>query len=443
MTSEGPVIDAEPRPIDTKGSSTPTDPSWDRRTTVAITVLLLVMVVNYMDRAVLAVLLEPIGRDLNLSDSALGLLAGLPFAILYALAGVPFARVADIGNRKILIALSVALWSIATAVCGLATGLLSLFLMRIMVGIGEGAGTPAIHSVMTDQVRLSKRSFAAGLLVFAGILGGALGYVLGGTLAGRFGWRTAFASVGAPGLLVALLILNFVPESRPAPRWPRWDEIAGVKARSVALRLIRLRSFRLLVAAFTLSYGVQNGITQWLAVYLAREFGRSIGEIGATLGVVLLLPTAAGSMLGGILGGVLSRRLGTGWLLLIAAWCCLAMFLAYLAFVMAGQWVAALTALGVSSLLAGIYLGPVFAAIYALGRSSDRATVVALVALFTNVIGLGLAPLLVGTMSDQLAVWLGVESLKYAMGTLTTLLLPASALFFLAARRLVDDSSNE
>lgn len=408
-----------------------------------MTVLLLVMVFNYMDRAVITVLLEPIGRDLGLSDSALGLLAGLPFAILYALAGVPFARVADIGDRRLLIAASVALWSLATAACGLATGLWSLFLMRVLVGVGEGAGTPAIHSAMTDHVPMSRRSLAAGLFVLAGMTGGMLGFMLGGVLAEAYGWRWAFVLVGAPGLAVALLVLRFVPELRQAPRWPCWDEVAGTEARATFRRLWRLPTFRLLVPAFTLSYGVGNAVSSWSAVYLAREFGRDIGEIGAMLGLVALAPAAAASVLGGVLGGQLGRRYGTGWLLRIPAWSCLALLPCYLAFVFLGSWTQILAALGLGSFAAGLYMGPVFAAIYSLARSSDRATVVAMVALFTNVIGLGLSPLAVGLLSDQLVGTFGHDSLRYSIAAVTTLLFPAAALFFLAARHIERDSSHE
>jgi MFS family permease len=166
-------------------------------------VIFLVMVFNYMDRAILSVLLEPISRDLHLNDAALGLLAGLPFAVLYALVGVPFARVADVGNRRLLIAGSVAVWSVATAACGLATGFASLFMLRVLVGIGEGAGTPAAHSALADNVSTSQRALAASLFTLAATVGGFLGYALGGVLAGEFGWRFAFIAIGAPGVLVA------------------------------------------------------------------------------------------------------------------------------------------------------------------------------------------------------------------------------------------------
>lgn len=414
-----------------------------RHRTMVVTVLLMVMIVNYMDRAVITVLLEPIGKDLGLSDSTLGLLAGLPFAILYAFAGIPFARVADYGDRRLLIAAAVALWSIATAACGLATGLWLLFLMRVFVGIGEGAGTPAFHSAMIDHLPQSRRSLAAGLFALAGILGGMLGLMLGGVWAETFGWRWAFVFVGAPGLVIALLVLRFVPELRQSPRWPSWSEIVGAEARAVIGRLWRTPTFRLLVPAFTLSYGVGNAVSAWSAVFLARTFGRNIAEIGTMLGLVMMLPAAIGSVLGGSLGGLLSGRGGIGWLLRVPALSCLAMLTCFLAFAFLGSWTQSLVALAMAAFAQGLYMGPVFAAIYSLARSSNRATVVASVALFTNVIGLGLSPLAVGLLSDWLASHLGARSLQYALAGITTLLLPAAALFFLAARRLHLDSTNE
>lgn len=426
--------------VDLVGAETSKLP-WRRHPAAVMTALFVVMVFNYMDRAVMTVLLEPIGRDLGLADSALGLLAGLPFAVLYALIGLPFARVADVANRKILIATAVAVWSVATVACGMATGFASLFLMRVMVGVGEGVGTPATHSAMSDNVPVTLRSMAAGLFVVAATLGALLGYVLGGVLSEYFGWRVAFAVVGAPGLLVALLVLWLVPETRPAPRLPRLAEVFGSEARYVIGRLWRLPTFKFLVAGFTLSYFVQMGIAQWTPVFVSRQIGLSGAEIGVGIGVMSSVPMAVAGVIGGMIGGALAKR-NIAWLLRLPGVACLLLFPACISFVLAPNWDQMLWATAAIYFLSGIYMGPLFAAIYSIARSDNRATVVALVAIFTNIIGAGLGPFVIGLTSDLLVPIYGADSLKYALAGVATLLLPAALFFILAAPKLAADSQH-
>jgi predicted MFS family arabinose efflux permease len=414
-----------------------------RGTTLAVAVVLAAMAVNYMDRAIMAVLLEPIGSDLGLPDSALGLLAGLPFALFYALVGVPFARVADVWDRRKLIAFAVAAWSLATVACGLATGLFSLFVMRMLVGIGEGAGTPALHSCLVDLISPAYRPMAAGLFVLVGIIGGLLGFASGGILNDLFGWRMAFVMVGLPGVLVALLVWWLVPEHRAAPRWPSRSEVLGQEAREVFLRLWALRSFRFLVVGFTLAYAAQNGIGQWAVVFVSREHGRSVSEVGPIIGVVVLVPAAVASIVGGALGMQLSRRFGIGWLLGLPALACVLSLPGYLLFVYAAEWATAIVALIWASLAGSTMMAPIFAAIYAIARSSNRATVVALVAIFTNIFGLGAGPLIVGVASDGLAA-AGIEnSLAHAMALSALLTVPGVVCLALGARDLGRDVSGE
>ena len=412
------------------------------RTAGVVIAIFLVMVFNYMDRTVLAVLLEPISRDLQLNDAALGLLAGLPFAVLYALVGVPFARVADVGNRRFLIAGSVAVWSVATAACGLATGFASLFMLRVLVGIGEGAGTPAAHSALADNVSTSQRALAASLFTLAATVGGFLGYALGGVLAGEFGWRFAFIAIGAPGVLVAALVLWLLPEKRVAPRWPSNAELFGSEALAVLGRLWRLPSFRLLVIGFTALYFVQMAVGQWAIVYLARETGKSIGEIGIAFGFVSAIPMAIGSVIGGTLGGMLAKR-DSGWLLRLPGICAMLMAPGYALFLMTSDWNVAIVAMGGVSFISGVYLGPMFAAMYTIAPSSERATAVALVAVFTNIIGAGLGPFIVGVLSSLLTPVFDADALKLSLLASLVLFVPAVACFMLGSAHLPKDASHD
>jgi predicted MFS family arabinose efflux permease len=407
---------------------------------LVIPTIFIVTVFNYMDRAVLSILLEDIGRDLNLSDTQLGLLSSLPFALLYALVGLPFARVADVWNRKILIALAVAGWSIATAACGLAAGFWSLFLLRLCVGIGEGAGTPATHSVLAEFSGVHKRSLAASTLTLAAAVGGFVGLAGGGYFLDQFGWRLAFILIGLPGLLVGGLVLVFLPETRANPRLPTSSEVFGQKLGEVLKRQFAFKSYRLLLAGFVLIYFVQTGVMSWLAVYLMRSFSLPATEVGVILGAVSALSMGLGSILGGIVGSRLAA-LNPSWLLGLPAILALAMFPCLLAVLMLSPGLAMYAAIAVYSLIIGAAFGPLFAAQYALSTTANRATVVALTAIFTNVLGYGLGALVIGGVSDLLAS-VGVEqSLRTSMIMASFLFIPGAALFALGARKMADDLS--
>ncbi|MCW5647610.1 MAG: MFS transporter, partial [Sphingopyxis sp.] len=200
------------------------------QTRTMLWLLLIVYIFNFLDRQIVNILAEPIKADLGLSDTQLGLLAGPAFAVFYALLGIPIARYADKEgtNRVRLIALALAVWSAMTAICGLAQNFVQLLLARIGVGIGEAGCTPAAHSLITDSVPAEKRSSAIAFYGLGVPIGSLLGLVIGGIVNDLYGWRIALMMVGAPGLLLALIVLFVMRE----PRHSRSDE-ALATARAV------------------------------------------------------------------------------------------------------------------------------------------------------------------------------------------------------------------
>lgn len=167
---------------------------------------------NFLDRQLLAILLQPIKEDLQISDTALGFLTGFAFAVFYTFAGLPLARLADRWVRRSLIAISIATWSIMTAASGLARGFTELALARIGVGIGEAGATPPAHSLLSDYFPPGKRATVLAMYACGVPVGSGLGYWLGGWINDTFGWRMAFVAVGLPGVLVALLVRLTVRE---------------------------------------------------------------------------------------------------------------------------------------------------------------------------------------------------------------------------------------
>src|SRR5690606_27150646 len=206
--NEKPALAAGP------GSPLAHGPSAQTRTMLWI--LLVVYIFNFLDRQIVNILAEPIKTSLRLSDTQLGLLAGPAFAVFYALLGIPIARHADKEgtNRVRLIAAALAIWSAMTAVCGLAQNFVQLLLARIGVGVGEAGCTPAAHSLITDSVPAEKRSSAIAFYGLGVPVGSLLGLILGGVVNDLYGWRIALMLVGAPGLLLALIVLIFMREPR-------------------------------------------------------------------------------------------------------------------------------------------------------------------------------------------------------------------------------------
>jgi len=180
-------------------------------------VLFVVYIFNFIDRQILAILLQPIKEDLQISDTALGFLTGFAFAVFYAFAGLPLARVADRWVRRSLIALSLVTWSVMTAASGLARGFADLALARVGVGVGEAGCTPSAHSLLSDYFPPEKRATVLALYACGVPVGVGLGYWLGGWINDAFGWRAAFFVVGLPGVLMALLVRLTVQEPRRGP----------------------------------------------------------------------------------------------------------------------------------------------------------------------------------------------------------------------------------
>ena len=273
----------------------------------AVTVLTLMNLLNYLDRWVPAAVKDLFKQDLDLSDAETSL-PFTAFVIVYMLASPIFGGLADRAPRRLLIALGVALWSLATAAAALATGFWSLFFARALVGVGEAAYATIAPSLIADFYPPARRNRILTIFYVAIPVGSALGFTLGGVVGARWGWQAAFLVAGLPGLLAAggaLLIREPVrgafedPEARQAqpPRWPE------------ALRLMfSSRLYVCAVAGYTLVTFATGGMADWFAVFLSRRHGLSVAEAGSAIGTV----TVVGGLLGTALGGLLADRL-RGW----------------------------------------------------------------------------------------------------------------------------------
>jgi len=248
---------------------------------------MLVYASNFLDRQILGILLQPIKTDLGLSDTQLGLLSGIGFALFYVTMGIPLARWADKHNRVSLLSVCIALWSAMTALSGAATNFLQLGLARIGVGIGEAGCTPAAHSIIADYFKSEERVRAMAFYSAGASIGVFLGYLLGGWVNQFYGWRVTFFVVGAPGLLLALIVRFTLRE--PPRGHSENSKTAASTIPTVTEALSYLwgqNSFRHLALGTGLLTLSSYGGATWFPAFLMRSYGMSTGELGTWLALI-------------------------------------------------------------------------------------------------------------------------------------------------------------
>jgi predicted MFS family arabinose efflux permease len=403
--------------------------------------LLVVYVFNFIDRQILAILAEPIKRDLGLSDTQIGILSGAAFGILYATLGIPIARLADRHSRVTIISVCLLLWSLMTALCGLAQNYWQLLLARIGVGVGEAGGSPPSHSLIADYFPPENRASALGIYALGIPLGILFGNLAGGWINEFFGWRNAFFVVGIPGILLALALRLTVREPRRDQPGRRQLDEPQVPFRQVVRTMLNFRSFRHLSLGAATQAFVGYGLIAWMPPFLMRAHGMSSGEVGTALGLIIGLGGGAGTILGGIICDRLASR-DVRWYMWLPA----GAFLAALPFIAATllttylAWSLAIFLL--PCFLINLYTGPTFAIVQTLAPPDMRAAASALLLFIINIIGLVLGPTMVGFLSDLLQVGLqlsDIDSLRYAMCICALVYAISFCNYLFAARSLAAD----
>jgi len=380
----------------------------------ALGVLTVVYSFNFIDRQLLAILQEPIKAELGLSDGQLGLLTGFAFAVFYVTAGIPIARWADHANRRNIVALSLAVWSGMTAISGLVQNYWQLLAARIGVGVGEAGGSPPSHSMISDIFPAHQRASALGFYSMGVNFGILFGFLLGGWLNEFFGWRVAFLVVGAPGILLAVVV-----------RWTMAEPVRGLVDNRTASAdsnsfsdvlavLWNCRSFRHIALGAALNAFVSYSISNWTASFMIRSHGMSTGELGTWLALIMGFGGAVGVLCGGLVADRLAPRDQRWyvWLPTLAGLIALP-FIGFV-YVAEGPYTALLLMV-VPAVMSNVYLGNAIATTHGLVGLRMRAMSSAILFLILNIIGLGAGPWTVGMVSDYLAPAFGDESLRMAM----------------------------
>jgi MFS family permease len=389
-----------------------------------LTVLLVLQAFNGVDAIALGLVLQNIKLDLSLSDTQLGLLSGIAFALFYSVMGMPIARWADRGNRVAIISLTAGLWSIMMALCGKATNFTQLLLIRAGLAVGESGCMPPAQSLIADYFSRSERPRALAVFLLGGSVSTLIGYFLAGWLSELYGWRMMFLMLGLPGLVPAILAWLTLKE----PRRRMQTTSPGIESRGhavipasyqpsirhVCTTLLTKRTFRHIILCFSVMTFFGSGILQWQPAFLIRSYGLKTGELGTWFAVIY----GFGSMLGTYVGGELASRLATNneRLQLRATalvYSCFSIISALIYIVPNYHLAFALMAL--AAVAGSAANGPLFATIQAIVPDRMRAVAIATIYLFANLIGWGIGPLAAGALSDLLRPWAGEESLRYAL----------------------------
>lgn len=422
-------------------SAGPVTPATPLQKTFALVILMAIGSINYVDRQLLSLLIEPVRQDIPLSDTAFGLLTGLFFALFYASMGVPVAMLADRINRVKLVAVACTMWSVCTGLCGFAQNFWQLALARFGVGVGEAGGTAPSLSILSDYFKPEQRPAIIGLYTVNGPIGVFIGISLGGFIAAQYGWRMAFFTVAILGIALAPILWLVVREPLRGATEAAAPSSAHEKAPSLlsTIRIfLMLPTLRLLLPASGLLAFVSYGLLNWIPAFLMRENGMALEQLALWFG------PAAGVCMGlGIWGGGAIVNIGVKKSLTAYAWApafsvMIGCPFLLLALFMPG-WELTLILLLIPMVSVVMYVAPALALTQNLAPLRARATATALLLLSFNLVGIGGGPLMIGILSDLFTSLGSQNSLRWALASTIPVSLLAMGLYIMMARTITSD----
>lgn len=405
---------------------------------VFLSMLFLVTTWNYFDYNIMAVALDPIKREFGVSDTMLGLLSGVGFALLYAIASLPIARWADRGNRRTVIVYTLAAWSAMTALCGMVQTFWQLAVARLGVAMTEPGAAPPSQSLVVDYFPPDQRATAIALLSMGGSSAGyCIGVGFGGYIAATHGWRLAFLLAGLPGVLLAVITRFTLAEPRSEVGFPvaeggnesTWDNLRHLQ---------RKRTYTFILVGLTVFSVFAYGVSIFLPSYMTRALHATLEQVSLDWGFAV----AAGLLAGAVIGGRVADRLSARdvrwyvWLPSIAY--TLGAPLYWWALSAQQLWQFILLD-SLAEMLLSIGTAVAFAAVQPVCGSQRRAAAVAIVYFSMMLVGCGVGPLISGVISDALAATYGAESLRPALMIVVTCLIPAALAFYIAGRFMLHD----
>ncbi len=407
------------------------------RAWIALGMLILVYVLNFLSRQLPGILAKPIQDSLHVSDGQLGRIGGLYFALFYCCISIPVGWFADKTSRSKVLAAACAIWSAATMLCGGAASYLQFALAYMTVGFGEAGGVPPSYSIISDYFPSGRRGRALGLYNIGPPIGSALGIAFGASIAAAFSWRYAFVWLGSAGLFAVIGILFLVPEPRRGGLDGDADQVASSKTgfRQTLAMFLSRPSLMLAALASGATQFITYGLINFAVLFLMREKGMTLKQVAVWYALVVAIGMGGSMFVSGRAIDRFTRRSKQAYALVPAASLTLALPF-YLAFVWAPGWRLALLFLTGTMFLNYFYLTSAVTLVQEEVRPDQRVMSGALLLLVMNLIGLGLGPTFVGAASDFLRASHPHQSLQIALYLLASFYVVAVLLFLALARVL-------
>lgn len=373
-------------------------------------VLLLVSLgagLNYYDRYLIAILIQPIKVEMGLTDSQVGLMTGLAFASVYSAAAIPIARIADRGKRVYVLTGALAFWSLMTGFTALATGFGTLLICRLGVAVGEAGGLPSSHALVAEYVPQHRRASALAFVAFMSAIGTSAAMIFGGIIADAVSWRGAFVAAAVPGILLAIVIGASIREPRASTAGAGE---ASMRFGSAVATLWQRKSFRFFCIGTGFGIIEVFAFQIWAPAFVMRTFALSAGEVGRGYSLVFTVGTLAATIVGGLLFDRLYRR-DARWALWMQATSYTAALPLGMLWLFAPSYTVMMLTTPFFVFVNGLYATPAYALVQALSGPRLRSTAAAIFMVVANLVGFGIGPWLTGALSDAL----GAHGLRSAL----------------------------
>ena len=408
------------------------------RAVYALVMLTVIYSLNFLDRTVITILIDPIKHDYHLSDKAMGFISGFGFVIFYSILAAPVARWADRGNRRSIITWGLVVWSGMTALAGIARNALELTLSRFGVGVGEAAGTAPSSSMISDLFAGGRRSTAMAVYQLGPVFGGFFGAFIGGWVNQYYGWHNAFLVAGVPGLLVAVIFRLTVKEPTRGSTEQKRVDARQQNLRETFRFMLGQRCYLVLLVGFCFTTFTQFGFGTWTAPFLGRIHHLSSKDIGTYIGTVRAGAGLVGTLIGGYLSDWAGRR-NVRWRIHISAICSMLACPGVLLFALSRSLFWCIVGFTMVSAASPVHVGPIVAVSHSVVKVGMRAFATSVIYLISELLGLGLGPFLIGVFNDHYRLRLGVDVIRYSMSAAALTTLIGGLLFSLAARFLERD----
>ena len=395
-----------------------------------------VSLLNYLDRTLIYILFTPIKQEMAFTDFELALLGTTSFVIFFTVLGVPFGRLADRGSRKNMIAVGLAVWSLFSGLTGFATGFWSLFLCRVMVGVGEATFGPAALSLLSDYFPPQRRASVQSIYASGIALGAGCAFFLGGWIGFKYGWRPAFYFLGFPGLFFAALVYLLKEQRRGR------TEVTPPKYTSDDWKLLfRSKPVRYHYAGYALYALAANSLTIWAPTFFTRAHGYSIKTLGIVAGLTSLTSGAPFILLGGFLSDRL-RQHGPGGRMRLGAVASLCAIPFWIMLLFSSNVPVLLLANYVLLGLSLIWIAPAMADVHELTGPYLRGLGIGVFVCITHIVAYGIGSPLIGKLNDLLGADTNPYMMRYSFLVSPVSCILAAILLIRGSRAFQNDSKH-